>query len=187
MDTIPDEIKDRILQYLTDEEYIKSGEINRDFNALATDERQWKERTYRKYGEVPRICDSWRLTYRDHGKNVPSHMTVVVPFNDDMMLNNVIGIYYPHDEEKITSDIYDYMIETYGDPPATALLTDHYMDDNPDSTFLLVNPNPNDRRDFQRYMRRFISRAVNNYDSIAGDNWYISIISQPVIRFDKIS
>jgi hypothetical protein len=175
MDEVPDEIKDKILSYLTDRELIRSGEISREFYALAQDELQWRDRTYRKYKNPEKICDSWRLTYRDYDKSIPASMTLVIAYDNNLpFLSKVLGLYYPHDVDKISAEIYDYISRVYGNPPS-ANLTDTYILENPATTILDIGPEPEDVESFERYMREFISNAVRNYDIIEGEGWYISI------------
>jgi hypothetical protein len=188
MDTLPTEIKDNILDYLNDRELALTREINQDFKSIAEDERRWKERTYRKYGEVPQICDSWRLTYRDLPIARPQNV-IVIHINNGILVCRIMRVFsYVGDiDDEIINKITDYIYDEVTGADFQRLLGGEfyyrYMEDHPD----IVSLDPDDgatlQSDIDDYLsayRRYIYDAVRHNDYIDGNGWEIGVSKIPV-------
>lgn len=174
METLPDELKNEVLKYLTADELSRSREINREFRDLAEDEYLWKDQVNRKYGQIPQICDSWRLTYRDFPKLRPVE-TIVVTYDSNMF--DAVDV-YPIDEftnlerlyPMIVQDIFDTLMDGLGDIPFEA-----------ETDFNPYTLNLNDQDDvfmLDNYLFELKTRILNRIrhgGRIEGIDWSITI------------
>lgn len=64
MESLPDELLYRIMDESDVRDLGRIGAVNQRLNNVARDERLWKNKTYKRYGEVSKICDSWKHAIR---------------------------------------------------------------------------------------------------------------------------
>lgn len=189
METLPAEVKNEILEYLDDIDLARSRELNREFNELAGDERLWHKRVDRKYGDIPQICDSWRLTYRDIDKVRP-RKAITATFEHQGDIYDVLT--YPIDEtretkvyEEITNDLVDKLVQSYGPIVVDDDFFNRFYDDylrrhevDDFDPYALDPNNPMDSITINGYIKGFKDFVLNkviNDGSISSEDWMVTI------------
>jgi hypothetical protein len=187
MDTLPTEIKNDILDYLNDRELALTREINQDFKSIAEDERRWRDRTYRKFGKVPQICDSWRLTYRDINEVRPDKAVVVIYFRYDTIFN--IKVYLdstnkPRMFENIVDDIFDELVSIAGPIVIDEEFSNNYHLERHGRNLNLYDldvDNPYHIQTIEEYLkefREFVAEKVKNNGEIRTLEYSVLISAQ---------
>lgn len=183
MDTLPDEIKIRILNQLDTKELGRVGNVNRELSNLSSDQSIWKDKVKTRFGDIPQICDSWKLTYRDY-PNVRARRVKVVTHADynevDGLTSNVIGLYdFDEDIHTIVEDIFDTLIDFYGDVPIVDDFTTHYRY----TVYPHILNNYVDEININKYQLALkdyiLSRTEKDLD-LRGNGWEIKIKTRPI-------
>lgn len=157
METLPDELRIRILGNLSARQLARLGEINREFYNLSRDEPLWSRLTNERFGNVDQN-GSWFQTYADLSRRV--YVVLAVSKRSDMNGNffRLIGVYYDINESMI-NDIVDFI-----DAPGYLGDYDEYFErEYPDTRITDANFN---ELYFDTLLKTYIREKVSDREAI---------------------